>query len=335
MSGSADLRYGTARIRPACQSNSCSRIASILGVCTAATRDSLRLSNAQLAAYSRLFSAAVLRELAGRGASKLFSRLCKEAGLDQWQTVPATVADAFDAAFSVLRSVSCRDEYVYKTALTQRVLLGKHSLNTASMLTEFRIGPCKADLVILNGTSTAYEIKSERDSLSRLNRQLTTYAKVFNTVYVIAAERFVADVLANSHADVGVLILSPQMNVQTVREAVARSDALCSLTWFDSLRTPEAANVLVQLGIAVPCVPNTLLRAQMRAIFEGLPAADVHACAVRSLKELRSLASLNNLVTALPASLATAALTTPLSQMERRVLSAAVATPFANAMAWA
>lgn len=294
----------------------------------------MRLSNAQLAAYSRLFSAAVLKELASRGASRLFSRLSREAGLDVSQPSHATVSSVFDAAFAVLKSVSARDEYVYKTALTQRVLLGKHSLNTASMLTEFRVGPCKADVVILNGTSTAYEIKSERDSLSRLDRQLAFYAKIFNKVYVVAAERFIEDVLATSPEAVGVLVLSPKMSVQTVREAAARSDALCPLTWFDSLRTVEAADVLSKLGITVPCVPNTTLRSTMRVIFEGLPATDVHACAVRTLKELRSLAPLHDLVTALPASLTAAALTTPLTQTEQRTLSVAVATPFAMAMAW-
>jgi hypothetical protein len=291
----------------------------------------LRLSNAQLAAYRRLFSAAVLKELASRGASRLFSRLSREAGLDVSQPSHATVSSVFDAAFAVLKAVSARDEYVYKTALTQRVLLGKHSLNTASMLTEFRVGPCKADLVILNGTSTAYEIKSERDSLSRLDRQLAFYAKIFNKVYVVAAERFVEEVLATSHEAVGVLVLSPKMSVQTVREAAARSDALCPLTWFDSLRTVEAADLLSKLGIAVP---NTTLRSTMRVIFEGLPAADVHTCAVRTLKEFRSLAPLHDLVTALPASLTAAALTTPLTQTEQRTLSVAVATPFAMAMAW-
>ncbi|MEI9986083.1 MAG: sce7726 family protein [Aliidongia sp.] len=62
----------------------------------------------------------------------------------------------------------CATNIFIAPSVTQKILMGKHSLRTASMLNEFRAGSCKADLVILNGTATVYEIKSERDSLTRL-----------------------------------------------------------------------------------------------------------------------------------------------------------------------
>lgn len=45
--------------------------------------------------------------------------------------------------------------------IANKILLGKHSLNTSHMLSEFRVGYNKADVVIINGTSSVYEIKSE------------------------------------------------------------------------------------------------------------------------------------------------------------------------------
>ena len=146
------------------------------------------ISTSQLAAYSRLFSSAVLREMAKKRKSPLFTRLAIESGVLELARSHGRVADVFEAAFSVLKKRGLRDEYIYKTALTQRVLLGKHNLNTASMLTEFRAGECKADIAILNGTTTVYEIKSERDSLARLDRQLRNYRKVFASIVVIAGE---------------------------------------------------------------------------------------------------------------------------------------------------
>jgi len=86
------------------------------------------------------------------------------------------------------------------------------------MLTEFRVGECKADLAILNGTSTVYEVKSERDSLSRLERQVAAYAKVFASVYVIAAETHVSAVIASVPKDVGVLCLNGRYQISPVRE---------------------------------------------------------------------------------------------------------------------
>jgi hypothetical protein len=121
----------------------------------------------QLAAISRLFSSSVLRELARRGRSPLFARLAKQSRL--LTPIPAAtyVHSLFDAAFALLKREGYRHEYIYKAAITHNILLGKYSLRTASMLNEFRVGECKADIAIFNGTATVYEVKSERDSLTR------------------------------------------------------------------------------------------------------------------------------------------------------------------------
>src|ERR1700686_3491115 len=145
------------------------------------------LGSDQLAAFSRLFSSTVIHEMARKGKSPLFARLANQSRLLCSMPSASHVYSLFEAAFSLLKREGYRDEYIYKAALTHRILLGKHSLQTASMLSEFRVGECKADIAILNGTATVYEIKSERDSLSRLERQVTAYANVFARVYVIAA----------------------------------------------------------------------------------------------------------------------------------------------------
>src|SRR5262245_59459635 len=126
----------------------------------------------QLSAISRLFSSTVLREIARKGRSGTFSRLFKLAGLEEVCPSDAIVSYGYETAFKMLQRVGQRDEYIYRAALTHKVLLRTHSLKTASMLTEFRAGACKADVVILNGTATVYEIKSERDSLARLANQI-------------------------------------------------------------------------------------------------------------------------------------------------------------------
>ena len=124
--------------------------------------DHMSLDSSELSAISRLFSSAVFREMAEKGRSSLFAKLLKEINVISPGKL-SRVANVFDAAFDVLRAAGRRDEYIYRAALTHKVLLGTHSLNTASMLSEFRVGGCKADVAILNGTATVYEIKSERD----------------------------------------------------------------------------------------------------------------------------------------------------------------------------
>ncbi|MFN4298034.1 MAG: sce7726 family protein [Brevundimonas sp.] len=286
-----------------------------------------------LAATSRLFSSAVVRDLATKGRSALFARLVREAELNTRGAV-GNVADVFEAAFAVLRMGASRDEYVYKAALTHKVLLGKHSLRTACMLNEFRAGNCKADMVILNGTATVYEIKSERDSLSRLERQLEAYRNVFPSVFVIAGENHVRSVLQMVGDDDGVLQLSRRHQISTIKPATDRPDRIDPVSVFESLRTDEARALLAGIGIRVPDVPNTRLHGALREKFEGLPPRLVHVGMVQVLKRKRDLRPLSDLIDQLPPSLQPAALSVPLRKADHNRLVRAVATPLGDALAW-
>lgn len=240
----------------------------------------------------------------------------------------------FDVAFDLLKAKDHRHEYIYKAALTQRILLGTHSLQTASMLTEFRVGKCKADIVILNGTATAYEIKSERDSLARLERQVEAYRNVFAKVYVIAGENHIDSVYAEIDRDVGVLVLTGRQNISTVREAMHRPERTSALAIFDSIQLREAVLILRMLGAAVPDAPNTKLYAAVRDEFAKLDSVRTHEAMVAVLKKTRHLQPLANLLNHLPESLHTAALSIPLRIADRERLLRAVNTNIGDALNW-
>jgi hypothetical protein len=214
-------------------------------------------------------------------------------------------------------------------------LLGKHNLKTACMLTEFRAGECKADLSILNGTTTVFEIKSERDSLTRLERQVRNYKRVFASVVVLVGENHVAPVLRATSKDVGVLSLSRRYHISTEREPVACPERICPATVFESLRTTEAKAILKRLRHDVPDLPNTRMHAALRAAFELLDPKDVHDAMLATLKQSRSLFSLATLIERLPRSLQPAALWVPMRKLDHDKLVAAVQTPLQQAMGWA
>jgi hypothetical protein len=288
----------------------------------------------QVAAISRLFSSAVFREFARNGRSSLFARLFLQTGVAQACQQEATVADGFEAAYCVLKAEGMRNEYIYRTALTKKILLGRHSLNTACMLPEFRAGSCKADLVILNGTATAYEIKSERDSLSRVLNQVSNYKKVFAKVNVIASESHLDSILASTPSDVGVLCLSRRYQISTVREAEECPDRICPVTVLESLRSIEASSILKLLDVAVPDVPNTRRHLVMRKAFENLDPASLHFAMVEVLKRTRDLAPLGQMIRQLPPSLHASALSIRVTQQERDRLVHAVSMPLDEQLAW-
>jgi hypothetical protein len=291
-------------------------------------------SASQISAIARLFSSSVIRELARRGNSPLFARLARQALAPSRISSARHVSGFFDAAFDVLKKADCRHEYIYKAALTHKVLLGTHSLQTASMLNEFRVGDCKADVSILNGTATVYEIKSERDSLSRLEKQIETYKQFYAKVYVIAGENHIDGVRSLVSRDVGILKLSNRHQISTLRDAADRPDRTSSLTIFESIRTDEAKRILALMDRVVPDVPNTKIRAALREQFLNLNSRSVHGAMVQVLKATRNLLPLWALVQNMPNSLQSAALSVPLRRCDHDRLLGAIQTPLQTALQW-
>lgn len=272
--------------------------------------------------------------MASKGRSPLFARLVTQSFTEAEMGAVRSVGDAFDFAFQRLMKGLNRDEYVYKAAITQRILLGRHSLRSACMLNEFRIGQCKADLVILNGSATVYEIKSERDGLARLTRQLESYQTVFPMRYVIAGENHVDSVLNSTDENVGVLMLSARHRISTVREARERLDLIEPATLFDSIRLDEAINILKCRNIEIPDVPNTRIRKKMRDVFCTLAPQDIYPTFLNVMKRSRTLVSLEELVGGLPASLHAAALTVRTKPADHKNLMAAINSSLADALGW-
>ena len=288
----------------------------------------------QAGAVARLFSSTVLREMACWGRSPLFCRLVTEAALREAILPEEPIHNLFEVAFRSLKRKDHRHEYIYKAAITHKILLGKHSLRTAAMLTEFRVGNCRADVVILNGTSTAYEIKSERDRLDRLQAQVSAYLRVFANVSVIAGENHVADVRAAVPREVGILFLTSKNQISIDREPIETVDRIMPELVFDALRMNEVRQILESQGVFPAVVPNTELHGELRKHFIQLNPDVIHSEMVRVLQKSRSLLPLDSLVRNLPPSLSAAAISIRLRRRDHSRLINAVNTPLRQAMAW-
>jgi hypothetical protein len=64
------------------------------------------------------------------------------------------------------------------------------------VLDEFGIceGDNRVDIAVVNGALHGWEIKSERDTLTRLPAQMEAYSRVFDTVTIVVAESHIAQV---------------------------------------------------------------------------------------------------------------------------------------------
>jgi hypothetical protein len=284
-------------------------------------------------ALGRIFSSMVVTELARKGRSPSFSTFARESGILETLHASHALRDVFEMAFAELRRAH-RNEYVYKATIATKILLGRHNLNTAVMLTEFRVGNCKTDVVILNGTSTAYEIKSERDGLHRLVPQVSTYLSAFAEVNVLAADSHLDEVLRLSPHQVGVFRLSARGHLSCIREPIRDTTRLAPASIFDAVRMNEAALILQRLGITVPVAPNTLLHDKLRSIFLELEPSALHAAMVQTLQETRSQINLSQLLAEVPTSLHAAVLSTRLRRTDHMRLRLALGTSVREAAEW-
>lgn len=294
----------------------------------------ITLENSQLSAASRLFSASLIRELSRKGRPCQFSRLARQLSPLGLTSSAAPLGNFFDSAFSLLKRKNHRHEYIYKAAIAHKVLLGRHSLRTAVMLNEFRVGTSKADTAILNGTSSVYEIKSERDTLARLEHQVSSYSKVFANVNIITGENHLSNVLAMVPGDVGVLLLSDRFQISTIREAVDSPERTVPGAVFDAIRLYEAKKILRKHMIEIPQVPNTQMHRVLREKFVKLTSLEAHEGMVQVLRGTRSQYPLADFVAALPHSLQTAALYLPLRKRDYATLVDVMALPLGKALEW-
>lgn len=145
-----------------------------------------------------------------------------------------------------------RCEYVYKNELI-KLLLKKYGTRSSVYFSEFRVGNSIADMVMFNGESKAFEIKTEYDTPRRLDKQMETYKRFFDKCYIVIPESKLEEYNNIIESTIGIIIMSRykgRIVLKNVRAAhqneYFESDALMSC-----LRTDEYKNIVSSLGVSL------------------------------------------------------------------------------------
>jgi hypothetical protein len=140
------------------------------------------------------------------------------------------------AVYSLLKHYY-RNEYFIKKSFVLHKLLCSQSVT----FTEYPINDSRADIVSINGHSTAYEIKTIFDNLSRLDKQVSDYSKCFEYIYVICPEEKVKQASAIIPKHCGIYVYnSERMNssFKKIKEAKTSPD-LCPTSILASITKEE------------------------------------------------------------------------------------------------
>ncbi|QNE35439.1 sce7726 family protein [Leifsonia shinshuensis] len=241
-----------------------------------------RSTSASRPAVAEVFTTAVFRALAD---ARPGGRARKVELLAPLVSDPSeqTLAEAFEAGHNYLRS-NYRNEYLYKNTIISKIVFGRHTSRTAAAQLELQMGLSYADVVVFNGTSTTYEIKTELDSFARLEGQIRDYSTRSEHVNVVTSTSKAAAAEASLPAHVGIIALQRNGAMTTIRPSVGGLDRLRSDHLFQMLRTSEAIEAL---GNAVGYqldVPSGDAWKRARELFSGLPVDVAHEQTIRALR---------------------------------------------------
>lgn len=147
-------------------------------------------------------------------------------------------------------------EYEFKNELLRDVLSG--GWDTATVQFEQPCGGVRADMVAYHpqGGAHAYEIKTGRDSLTRLPQQVETYQRAYPKVTVVTTPERVSEVVKVVPPQVGISVLDgwvtpdweEHLGIITIRPAQHYTEKLDADVMTAHLRTAEAPRAVAELG---------------------------------------------------------------------------------------
>ena len=236
----------------------------------------------ELRCYANMFSTSKFYKLVESGDVSYISSKISKYGINSSKPIK-TIRDYLMYAYNSLLN-NYRNEYVYKNLIINKILLGKHSLNTTTILNEFKIGKSIADLVLLNGTSKVFEIKTELDSLYRCNSQISDYKKVFENIYLVTHITLVEKYINELEPYIGIVALTENNTLRTIRESTRHTENLDSETMIKCLRKGEYSNIIKRYFGELPETTAVKFFSACRDLFAQIPVETLHDMMLVELK---------------------------------------------------
>ena len=159
-----------------------------------------------------------------------------------------TYSELLKKSYSLI-SKYYRCEYVYKNELI-KLLLKKYGTRNSVYFSEFRVGNSIADMVMFNGESKAFEIKTEYDTPRRLDKQMDDYNGFFDKCYIIVPENRLDEYYDIVESTTGIITMNwdnGHIILKEVRHAL-RNEHFEPQALMSCLRTEEYKSIVLSLG---------------------------------------------------------------------------------------
>lgn len=193
-----------------------------------------------------------------------------------------------------------RNEYFYKNELLNSLLIQNGKISSCSALTELPVANSKTDMIFIdeNDVGTVYEIKTELDTLNRLESQIQDYYKAFPYIYVVTSSNHLnqlEQVLEGTN--VGIIELTSNNEFVHQKEAAYNASSLSHDVLFRILRKKEFESIVIKYFGKLPDVSDFVYYGTCFELLENLDIVlfqkEVMSC-LRKRNLVRNVESFTN-----------------------------------------
>lgn len=263
--------------------------------------------------YAKIFRRSFFSSLAkGKNLESAFSDL--QENFSDYSDM--TIREIFISFFEKLKN-SYRNEYVYKSAIVNKIIFGRHSPRTSTSLIELPVNNSIVDVAIFNGCSTAYEIKSEYDTPKRLATQTLDYLDVFEKVYIVTHQTLAEKYCSLNIPNVGVISLTQKETLRIEKEAISNIENIKKNKLFNILRKNEFVNIIEDYTNSKITMPNGLIYDYCSDIFNSMPLEVANKYFSKAMKNRSNDKDFIDYIYSLPACLRALGYATPLSKKQK------------------
>lgn len=213
-----------------------------------------------------------------------------------------------------------RNEYVYKNKLLQNIQSNEQASHF-SLITEIDVGAdSRVDMALFSTSSHAYEIKTEFDSLNRLDKQLQDYSKAFEFVWAVTSENKVENLARRIDNSIGIQYMNSNNELKIFRDAESNIEKITHEGLFTLLRHKEFVQLLKMHYGTVYYDGTFESRKKLFQMFKEIQSPEAHVHAVSLLRHRVKYNKLSFILKNLPESLFTIGLNSNIQKETTRFL---------------
>ncbi len=237
-----------------------------------------------LRSLSFLYSTATVRNIIKTNSLlSIKERIDKHKNIFQNSDSGVTFSNLLSQLYVQMTHNYC-NEYLYKNVILNKCFIDKYGLEDTVLMDEFKIGKSVADIILLNGEIKIFEIKTDLDSLKRLDNQLADYQMIANKVSIVTTQKYINELSQRYGASPYGIIEFRKGELYEHKTAESNTNFLSHEAMFKAIRKEEYIDIVKSHFGVLPTVPNTQIFQECLKLVKEIPILKFQKLVIRQLK---------------------------------------------------